>query len=127
MRRRRASRLVTFVTLLLGVLAAPVGALAHGVAHLHEAEHRAEQVLAGLSNDGAELEAADRHADHTDVHLDGGMRVRGDCTAVPSGQLTLPAAHELEATARSLPARRTLSRADRSTGPPPRLRAPPVA
>ncbi|MFL5578906.1 MAG: hypothetical protein ACJ8AO_00900 [Gemmatimonadaceae bacterium] len=128
MRRSAASRLVTILVLLLGALAAPGAALAHGVAHQHEAEHRAEQALGSAAETGPALEAADHHADHPHVRMDAGPRARVDALAILRSEAVLVSpARELEPSARAEVPHAALPRADPTTGPPPRLRAPPAA
>lgn len=127
MPRPAATRLVAFLVLLLGALAAPAAALAHGLAHEHEAEHRAEHALAAAHESGSAIEAADHHADHPHVRMDAGPRARVDVLAVLRPEAVLvPRAREIEASAQAEVPHAALPRADPATGPPPRLRAPPA-
>lgn len=127
MGRFAGSRLVATFVLLLGALA-PVGAaLAHGLAHHHEAEHRAERALAASHEYGSAIESADHHAEHPHVRMDAGPRARLDVLAsIRPDEVLVPAAREIEATAPVDVPHAALPRADPATGPPPRLRAPPA-
>jgi hypothetical protein len=121
----RLSRL-SFVRALAALaiaIASPAVEVGHGLAHEHEHEHAQET----SHHDDRTVSVADHAPDHPHERISEALRNRGDVTEF----VPLPAVHavvELPAASFSLPipVSDTRRSGDRSTGPPPSLRAPPI-
>ena len=132
MPRPAPSRLLAALLLLLGTFTVPGSGLTHGVAHLREAEHRAEHA-AGVAAEHhrageREIEGDDHHDDHVHVRVDDGIRPRAALyVATIAEPVLVPVARELAVAADAPVPCAARPRADPHTGPPPTLRAPPAA
>lgn len=117
--------------LLLGVLWAPGGAIAHGVAHQRQAAQRVEherwELLMHGAQDALGLESGDHHGDHDDITSDDGVPAReGAAAPAASRVVVLPAWRFERARCQAACVYAARPRADPDTGPPPQLRAPPT-
>jgi len=147
----RRSPLVRFVALLVQLvvgLSAPAAALAHGEAHHREAHERSHRQAAGQHGWGEDATAADHHAasrttawaptatvagaDHAGEHahpsVDVGLKARADFAAtVLAAPAELRPLLVVERDVSPVPMFAARLRASPPTGPPPKLRAPPLA
>lgn len=124
--RNRGFRAFGFFALAILIAGSPGIDVNHGVAH--ESSHDSYADGHDLPHDELRGIHAEDHADdHGHPSVDSGLRERSSGSAyIGSSATTLVAARLIPfaSPARSLPA--TRPRSDHSTGPPPRLRAPPV-
>jgi hypothetical protein len=124
-----ASRFIALFVLLSAGFAAPGAALAHGVAHHREHDERDHNALSVADHsDGPGVSGEHDGRDHQHPRVDGAVRGRTDALSfilVPAPaaavvqELLVPGSF-------SLPGRTASTRAQDSTGPPPRLRSPPL-
>lgn len=134
MRARRRSTRLPWWFLLLGVLWAPGGAIAHGVAHQRQAADRAAheqlEATADAHHDAAShasVESTDHHGEHDDIETDDGLPPRiAAALPAPARLAELPAVRfdteRCDAACEDV----ARPRGDPHTGPPPQLRAPPT-
>jgi hypothetical protein len=134
MRVRRRQTWLSWWFLLLGVLWAPGGAIAHGVAHQRQAADRvgherletAERAHRGSASHTG-FESTDHHGEHDDIETDDGVPPRiAVALPAPSRLAELPAVRfdmgRCDAACEDI----SRPRGDPHTGPPPQLRAPPT-
>lgn len=107
-------------------IAHPGNALAHGVAHHREHEHEAEHRPGAEQQDARTVSGPEHGHDHAHGNVDdASIRTRIDPQAtVPEVDFRCAASRDVVVDTPS--ARAPLARGDPSTGPPPRLRAPPT-
>ncbi|MGZ8491366.1 MAG: hypothetical protein ACXWZS_04070 [Gemmatirosa sp.] len=143
MRRRPPARLIAFLTALLVSLTAPGLAVAHGLAHDHLA-HEHAAAAAHHANEAGHDDARDHGAETPALQAAEHEHQHGHATvAVAPGarelsRLDLPVAPAVApepapppttlivVRSAALSDRALLARPDPESGPPPRLRAPPV-
>jgi hypothetical protein len=127
MRDRLTARAATAAALLLAVLVTAGSGVAHGAAHLHEAD---AHIHGGVdpAADAPSVTAPAHHERHGHVQVDDGLRARAEVLLLArAGAVDVPAARVLIGSTGAIVPRAALARADPGTGPPPRLRAPPAA
>jgi hypothetical protein len=121
----RLSRIsfVRVLTALAIAIASPAIEVGHGLAHEHDQEHAQE----ALHHDDGIVSSVDHSSEHGHERVSEALRNRGDVTefvAPPPAQVIadLPAVIPRL----SMPASDARPSGQRSTGPPPNLRAPPI-
>ena len=99
--------------------------VSHAVAHDHE--HDTDHSKPASHHADASVEPSDHAADHGHQEISEGLRIRADLSEFVAVE-TAVAVDDLTATSIRVAAPASHSRliGDRSTGPPPRLRAPPT-
>ena len=120
------SRVIAGLLLLFVAFAVPGEALAHGEAHHrhHEADHQAAHA-ADVSV--SVVSAPESDHDHQHPRLDSVNRTRLETAGLVMRPAALVLTQNVAVSAPARPLRRdVLSPGDPHTGPPPRLRAPPV-
>lgn len=106
--------------------AQPGDALAHGMAHHREHRDEAEHDASTPVGESPSLSSPEHGHDHVHGNVDdASVRNRVDSQAI-APEVELPESAMRDVTAESPPARAPLARGDPATGPPPRLRAPPI-
>lgn len=105
--------------------ASPGVDVSHGLAHHHD--HEAEQRQRASHHAGASVESGDHSAGHGHQEVSEALRIRADLSHFVTVEAAVTLV-DLAATSTRVAAPVSDSRlfADRSTGPPPRLRAPPT-
>ena len=122
----RLSRLsfVRALTALAIAIGSPAVEVGHGLAHEHEQEHEQET----LHHDDGIISSVDHSTEHPHERVSEALRNRGDVTEFVATSAAQTTAELPAVTApRSMPVSHSRPFGDRSTGPPPSLRAPPIA
>jgi hypothetical protein len=105
--------------------ASPGVELSHGFAHVHD--HDSHQSQTASHHDDAAVVARDHSPDHGHQELSEALRIRADFPDFISVEAAQAVADLSNlATGLSFPVSDPKLFADRATGPPPRLRAPPI-
>lgn len=126
--RPPAARLSAGILALIVALAVPGGALAHGEAHHRAQEHERDHHDAARVHEVAAAVSAPEH-DHEHQHprLDSAVRTRVETPGlIPRPEAIVVVRDEIVVPVASPIRREVLPPGDPHTGPPPRLRGPPI-